>query len=214
MFGMLDYRAHKLFWLLYFPLRIAGKIALWAMIVVAILIVHSFSYSWPVKAVLGYVIFEAMGIGVTIIFAALSWLLSKSFFSLIDVVPTKGEDAEEARLVVTKGPLFWLSKKMSSNIDDWTDDDTDAFAKALNWRARLLFNERKKIQRRAEIFLRNFEETGIQPVDLPRNELKDLVGHLDGSKLARGFEIAIVNPNYFSGIVGLVVIVIAMAYLH
>jgi hypothetical protein len=56
MFGMLDYRAYKLAWLIWLPFRLILWIATWGSIVVAIMISASLHYSVLVRIVIAWVI--------------------------------------------------------------------------------------------------------------------------------------------------------------
>ena len=59
MFGMLDYRAHKLFWLLTLPIRWTGKLSSFVCIGIAILIAQNTSYSFWVKVIIAYASMES-----------------------------------------------------------------------------------------------------------------------------------------------------------
>ena len=67
MFGMLDYRAHKLIWLLRLPWRLVGRIAFLSIIVIAVLIAEWTEFSLLPKIVVGIVAFEAIGFVVFIL---------------------------------------------------------------------------------------------------------------------------------------------------
>jgi len=58
MFGMLDYRAYKLLWLICQPLRLVIWIAAWGSVVIAIMISASLHYSVLVRIVIAYAIWE------------------------------------------------------------------------------------------------------------------------------------------------------------
>ncbi|MGY4509321.1 hypothetical protein [Bradyrhizobium sp. USDA 3650] len=55
MFGMLDYRAHKLFRLLSFPLIVCGRLTFFVVVAIAIIVAQQTGYSLLVKIVLAYV---------------------------------------------------------------------------------------------------------------------------------------------------------------
>ena len=53
MFGMLDFRAHKLYWLLTFPFRLTNWVILFAAIV-GIIVARSTPYAWWAKIMIAY----------------------------------------------------------------------------------------------------------------------------------------------------------------
>jgi hypothetical protein len=137
MFGMLDYRAYKLFWLLTFPFRILRKALHFMLVGIAIWIgIWSEFQPLVLQMVIAYVAFEGMGIVLVILWTLLIILpVDKMFFWIVDVIPARGENIEEAKEIVRKGPAIWLTKKMTDHIDERTFEDTDAFVSLMNWRA-------------------------------------------------------------------------------
>ena len=101
MFGMLDYRAYKLLWLICMPLRWLIWVAAWASIVIAIMFSASLDYSVPVRIAIAYAIWEGSGIVLTIIRAILFWFIKKGFFWLVDVVPAKADSTGISQWCVT-----------------------------------------------------------------------------------------------------------------
>jgi hypothetical protein len=210
-FGMLDYRAHKLFWLLMLPFRLLAKLMFFVFIGLAIAIAEWTKFGVPIKMVVGYAAFEGMGIIFLPLWVGLVLLPIKTvFFWLIDVIPARGEDEEEAREVVENGRVFWLSKKLSNDIQNWTYKDTRDFVSAMNWRARLLFNAREQFDKRIAILQQVYEETGRQPGSFTQAEIKKMMGSLN----AGWFETAIVNQHFFNSIVGGSIIILAILYLN
>jgi len=209
MFGMLDYRAHKLLWLICLPLRLLFRLTFFANVLASVFIAQSTSYSLLVKCVIGYVAFEAIGLVLLVIGHLVYWIVRQMFFWFIDVIPSVGENAAEAREVVIRGKVIRLSKKLTAHIDDWTWDDTQEFVSVFNWRARLLFNLREKVEKRIAILKDYQEETGKQPQDLRGTELQKLVGHLDLS----GFERFISNQMFFNSLFGGCLIVAALVVM-
>src|SRR6266699_2092882 len=196
MFGMLDYRAYKLLWLICLPLRVLIWIAAWTSIVIAIMLSASLDYSVPVRIVIAYAIWEGLTIVLQIIRAILFWFIKKGFFWLVDVVPEKAESVAEAKEMVVGGPTTWLGKKFMTDIQNWTDDDTEQFASLMmNWRARFFFRSNERVRERISRFQELYETTGRQPGDLAEKEMQN--GDLDYS----WFEKAIINPILFDAIV-------------
>jgi len=62
MFEMLDYRAHKLYWLINLPFVIAAKIAFYVLILISILIAEQFSYGVFLKIGIAYVLLELLSL--------------------------------------------------------------------------------------------------------------------------------------------------------
>ena len=136
MFGMLDYRAHKLFSLLTFPFRLVTKGVYFILIAIAVWIGVWTGYQPLLQMIVAYVAFEGMGIVFSILWLVLiTWPVDKIFFWMVDVVPARGENTEEAKEIVRKGRYIWLQKKMSNHIDEWTFEDTSDFVSLMNWRA-------------------------------------------------------------------------------
>jgi hypothetical protein len=211
MFWMLDYRAYKLFWLLTLPLRLVSKAFYFIFIAIAVSIGIWTGYQPPiVQMIVAYAAFE----GMLLIFSML-WLfiitlpVDKIFFWLVDVIPARGEDIEEAKEIVRKGPAIWLTKKMTDHIDEWTFEDTNAFVSLMNWRARLFFNEREKFENRIAILQGVYDDTGKQPSELGENEVAKLLKPYKPS----WFQIAIVSPYFFNSIIGAIIIIAAIFYL-
>jgi hypothetical protein len=209
MFGMLDYRAYKMLWLICLPLRVLIWIASWTSIVIAITFSASLHYIVPVEIVIAYAVWEALAILVLIIQTILFWFIKKGFFWLVDVVPAKAESVAEAKEMVVGGPLTWLSKKFLTDIDNWTDDDTEQFASLMNWRARLFFGSTERIRERISRFQAFYETTGKQPNDLTEKERQKVVGDLEFSWLEK----AIIHPLSFGAMVRIVIITIAIISL-
>jgi hypothetical protein len=134
----------------------------------------------------------------------------KNIFWLIDVVPSRGEDTEEAKDIVRSGPIIWLSKKLMNDIGNWTYEDTEAFVKCLNWRARIFFGEGEKFHNRVQILKDVYYETEKQPSDLPKAELDKLMKPYQTG----WFGSLIVNPHGWSAILGLLIITAAILYLN
>jgi hypothetical protein len=209
MFGMLDYRAYKLLWLICMPLRWLIWIAAWASIVIAIMFSASLDYSVPVRIVIAYVIWEGMAIVLGIIRAILFWFIKKGFFWLVDVVPAKAESVAEAKEMAAGGPITWLSKKLVTNIQGWTEDDTEQLASLANWRARFFFGSTERLHETIRRYQGLYERTGRQPGDLSEKERRELLADLDVSWIAK----AIIHPLPFSIMLRVAIISVAIISL-
>ena len=209
MFGMLDYRAYKLLWLICFPLRVAVWIAAWASIVIAILISSSLSYGLMVRVVIAYAIWEGLAIVILILRSTIFWFIKKGFFWLVDVIPAKAENVAEAKEMIVGGPVTWLAKKFLTDIGNWDDEDTNQFASLMNWRARLFFSSNERVRERILRFQELYEMTGKQPDDLTEKERQKVTADLEYS----WFEKAIINPHVFGALLRLLIISIAIISL-
>src|SRR5262245_60402175 len=119
MFGMLDYRAHKLLRLICFPVNVVIWFSFLVVIpVVSVLIVEAkfSSNDVLVKIVIAYVIAELIALVVNVIIfnGLIRGFIQRAFFWVIDVVPAHGVDAEEARAIVLQGRAFELNKKLET----------------------------------------------------------------------------------------------------
>ena len=105
------------------------------------------------------------------------WLFSRTFFWIVDIVPSKGSDDEEARAVVLYGEHPLLLKKLDSKIEDWTEKDTEKLASYTLWRCRLFFRNNSKERFRARVrFLRQYyEETGARIGELAPSKRDELL---------------------------------------
>ena len=97
MFGMLDYRAYKLFRLIGLPLRIVGRLAFFVIIGIAIFFghrtgyhVYRTGYHVLVQMVIAYVAFEAISwVFVHLFNLLITMPIEKAFFWIIDVIPSR-----------------------------------------------------------------------------------------------------------------------------
>jgi hypothetical protein len=210
MFGMLDYRAYKLLWLLRLPWRIVDWIAFFAAVVIAVLIAEWTQYPLLLKIVVGFVAFEAVGFLLFIILRIIGWPFQRMFFWMIDVVPARGANAEEARNIALHGKIIWLDKKLASDIENWSPEDTAELVSLLSWRARLFFNARERVEDRIDILRGHLEGTGRQINDMRADEIKALVGHLDFN----WFETAIADRRFFYSIFAFVLVVGTLLYIN
>jgi hypothetical protein len=210
MFGMLDYRAYKLYWLIGLPLRIILFLSRYIIITVAIGIGYWTGFHPLFQIVVAYVAMEGISLIFSIVWMLLiMWPIQKVFFWLIDVVPSRGADMEEAHAIVEHGPIIWLSKKLMNDIENWTWDDTDQFVKCLNWRARLC-GERQNFPKRVQVLWQVHSDTDKQPAELPQAELNKLLKPYQ----LNWFQSVIVNPYGWNSILGFVIIVCAILYLN
>jgi hypothetical protein len=124
MFGMLDYRAHKLLWLLSLPLMLAGKIAFYLVVLLSSFLAELTSHIVLVKIIIACLAMEVICIVVfQIVFSLMLFVVKRFFFWLVDVIPSDGKDAEEAKQVVLLGKAFLLLKRFDTEIENFGPDD-------------------------------------------------------------------------------------------
>jgi hypothetical protein len=215
MFGMLDYRAHKLFRLLWLPFAIVAKASLFVVIALAIMIAQSTSYGTLVKIIIAYAAFEVMAtLNARVIWGLVSWAFRRTFFWLIDVVPAHGAKPEEAQAIAVGGRFIELGLKMEHDIADWTPEDTYEFVSLMNWRARLFFGGKIRIrtQRTIRELQRIYEQTGQQPKELGIDGIAKVRKQVPGGKIS-WIEYAIVSQHSVNSIVAIILMVLVIGYL-
>jgi hypothetical protein len=217
MFGMKDYRAAKLYWLLSRPLNWFWLVGFWALcfllpIILSAVIHQQFWLQITLQIVISYVVVELLSIP-----AILSGLaFDKLFYFLIDVEPSLGKDAAEAKTVLrVGGELFKLTQKFETRIEEWdfTDnfDDTDRYYKlAFNWRQKLFFPHTKERFRKTVRELQdNYRKTGAQPTT---EVVQELASRTDIKQSI--IEKVISTTTSWNSIVRLCIIVITTWYVH
>jgi hypothetical protein len=184
MFGMLDYRAHKLWKLLRLPFRMTLCVAIYAVLGVIVLFIHATHWPLLFQVVAAFLLAEVAWMVLRGIGFLLRVVLSQAFFYVIDVVPAHGSNAEEAQSIVLFGRLAELDIKMRTNIADWAWDDTDALVAQYNWLMRRWFG--KRIRRRTNQLvaaLKRMQETGQQASFSERKILQ--IAEQEGCKAPR-----------------------------
>jgi hypothetical protein len=208
MFGMKDYRAHKLRKVLMWPLRIFSLFLIWSLLAGSIIFTLSLKGNVVMSIIIAYAIFTVAGILLFLVLWPLGILLDKIFFFIIDVVPAHGANQEEAMGIVKLGRIYELDRKVATQIERWTRADTRELVSLHNWRARWFFPTAKRWERIiAE--LKVLQRTGQK---VPTNDVKEVIDdiikrlHLEPSWL----EQAIVGMWFYSIIyVGIIVWAIA-----
>jgi len=214
MFGMLDYRAHKLYWLLTMPFAVVAKLSFYAVVVASIVIAEQTSKSVGTKIVIAYAAMEAICILVFQVFWRLVFgALNKIFFFFVDVLPAHGTNAEDARGVALVGNLFLLNKKLENEIEHWTEEDTKSYMSlGANWRARTFFSARERFAHVVEELKRIHQETGQEPRDLGYGGVEKVRESLKGGHVTL-LETVIVRQHIFNSLVGLIIIILAVCYI-
>jgi hypothetical protein len=207
MFGMLDYRAYKLFWLVGLPLRLISRLCFFVIVAIAIMIGRWTEYVPLVQIIVAYAAMELIALIFALLWLALITLpVDKAFFWLIDVIPSRGEDVYEAKEIARKGPVIWLMKKLMNDVDNWTFEDTEAFVSIMNWRARLFFDERSRFLKRVKVLQEVHYDTGKEPSSLGEVEIRKLLKPYQ----MNWFQRVIANEQGFNSIVGALIIIVVI----
>jgi hypothetical protein len=93
MFGMLDYRAHKLFWLVCLPIRLCVRLCFFANVAISIFIANTTSYSVIIKVIIGYLLFELIGMVLLAFWTFISLLIQRIFFWIVDIIAVQPDRA-------------------------------------------------------------------------------------------------------------------------
>lgn len=172
---MLDYRAHKLYWLISLPVRVIFTIGAWTVLIFcSFYIAHDTSFIKPIK----FIIAPVAVIVITTPMLLLSKAIHYSFFWMIDVIPAHGTNVEEARSIVLHGRLFELSRKLETAIEAWKDEDTRELISLLSWRRRYLFKKTtsKRVTRSIQELKNIYVKTGKRiKVGFGSNEAYDIL---------------------------------------
>ncbi len=142
MFGMIDYRAHKLYWLLYRPIWAFSWIIMVVSVLAAYGIGNYFFHNFLAVFAIAMIASFLIEIPITVFMMALNWCFNAIFKFIIDVVPADGRTAEEAWQVTIGGDAVVLSLKFEKNILAFTEYDLDRFIKCLGFLPRVLFASR------------------------------------------------------------------------
>lgn len=189
MFGMLDYRAHKLYKVLVFPVMfVLGVFAAFGLPLIAYLIATKFSSERIIQLLLAAVILLLLGIPWMLIVKILLALPLAIFNFLIDPVPAEGRNKDEAQLVVQAGQKgIWLLK-LNKPASEWSDEGIDRIA-TINLTSKLFQTE---IRRRIYAIRNHY----IMHPELPQSEY-NTNKFLKEKKLSVGFiEAVITNPMW------------------
>ena len=124
MFGMLDYRAHKLFLILFgIPLIILNLISIFVLSFCAYLIGFNFAETWLIKIIFSIVSMIIIEILWTlVIFLIINKLVEFIFGLFVDVIPSEGRTKDEAMIVVFRGEKARNALKLKQHPKEWTDE--------------------------------------------------------------------------------------------
>lgn len=149
MFGMLDYRAHKLFLILFGIPNLILQVLIFILLPIASYHIGFNLLSGYISHFTGYLLqfISAVGIYFLIstilsffLFFVVTKLVNFLFGLFIDVIPHDGRNQEEAMLVVWRGEKGIAHIRMGVHPKEWNDDDPQKFAK-VDWVSRLFFSD-------------------------------------------------------------------------
>jgi hypothetical protein len=213
MFGMLDYRAHKLYWLLTRPFAVAAKVSFYGAVLGSILIAEQLAKSAALKIIVAFFAMEVIGGSVFLLWWLVLSAIKKLFFFFVDIVPAHGSTAEEAKLVASEGDLFLLTEKLANRVEDWTDEDTRRYVSLdANWRARMFFHARERFTHVVNELKRIHQETGKEPNGIEAREIETLRESAKGGHVTL-LEKIIVPQHHFNSLVGLIIIIFVVLYV-
>ena len=159
MFGMLDYRASKLYWLLFFiPLFVYYIINIIGVPIIVYLVCIHYIEDFILQLIAAIPILFVVEIILAIFSFIMQKIINVIFTTIIDVVPHDGRTKQEAQFVVYRGQKalnqLALDKK---NPREWTDEEIENFSK--NTFFTLFFQD--KVRDRCEL-LRDFYKENFQ----------------------------------------------------
>jgi len=174
----------------------------------AIIIAQSTSYGTLIQIFIANLVCEGILFILKIIISIIGKVLQRFFF-FVDVVPAHGANAEEAREIALTGRLFELTKKLENEIQNWTLDDTDEYARLMNWRVRLLGAFRRRLYKVVPELQRIYDESGKQPCELGMAGVDEVAAKL-GLKPS-WIERAINSPSSYNSLLAIAIISIVIA---
>lgn len=130
MFGMLDYRAHKLYALLFYPITYALRLfAIFVIPFITYVIGMQFGSIriWQVAVSIAAII--PIEIIWLIALKIISAIIEGVFNFLIDVVPTEGRNQEEAQAVVWGGKMAIYALEFNKPASEWSDEAIENISK-------------------------------------------------------------------------------------
>ena len=208
MFGMLDYRAHKLYRLIFLiPSLFLYFIGLVLVPAASLLVAVEYSsgaFTFLIYAIASLFLFEIilqiLGVHVIVRF------FNSIFYYLVDVVPTNERSKKEAEYIAKFGRFGELNLKFAEHPKTWLDDEIEEFGE-LDWVQRTFFNGKTKERMYAvrEYFSNNeVEFYGVSSVDR----------FLSGNGMAAGFwEKLFVNKIYRVIILRYLIVFVGIIYI-
>lgn len=191
MFGMLDYRAHKLYLIIF-------GLPMFALQLIAMFGLPLLSYSLGMKVAEDrfWQILSSVGIAIVVEFlwlivvvVVVSKLITFLFQLIVDIIPADGRNREEALQVVWHGDKAIVAQQFEKQPNTWSEDLPERFIN-LDWVARWFFRER--IEKRIEKIRDYYEEN---PGERPSGSKYDEVINATGNQM-RWDEKILTNPGW------------------
>lgn len=142
MFGMLDYRAHKLYIILFFiPNLVLALFAMFGLPLINYSIGLAFADERIYQILISLVaVFIVETIWLVIVFAIISKAFKFIFELFVDVIPHDGRTKEEAQMVVWNGDKAIRSLQISKHPTEWTQSLIYEIPKN-DWVANIFFRD-------------------------------------------------------------------------
>lgn len=191
MFGMLDYRAHKLYLMIFgipmFVLKLAAMFGL-PLLSYALGITVADDRFWQILSSIGIAIVVEV---IWLIFALIvvSKLINFLFQLIVDIIPADGRNREEALQVVWHGDKAIIAQQFDKQPNTWSEDLPERFIN-IDWVARWFFRER--IENRIEKIREYYEEN---PEEQPSRSRYDEIINETGNRM-RWDEKIFTNPGW------------------
>ena len=168
MFGMLDYRAHKLYILLFFvPNFILGLFAMFGLPLIHYSIGLALADERIFQILVSLMaVFIIESIWLLIVFGLISKIFQFIFELFVDVIPHDGRTKEEAQMVVWTGDKAIRSLQISKHPSEWTQSLIYEIPKN-DWVANLFFRD-DLIKR----FQTIYDEYLLMSPDTPYNDVE------------------------------------------
>lgn len=203
MFGMLDYRAARLYMLFSVPLSFIG---FWMVVLLAplfsIAILNFFTQNKMIFVISSIPMYIILSFLITLIFIFFRWVLRGIFYYVIDVIPTNERSSVEARFVAENGQFGISFLKLQKNPQTWHDEDIECVASFGT--GRLFKNTR--IER-----FKNIRQHWIENnLDYIPTELIQIEFLKKNGSSPPIFELIITNHLYLNYLFGTVVLAIAL----
>jgi len=129
MFGMLDYRAHKLYALFSVPMWLVAWItSVIVMPIVAYSVGRSLGGSLLTQTLLSIGAMFGLEVLLTLIVKLVWTIFEAIFFFIIDVVPVNGRSKSDALAVVRRGDVAVHLWTMAKGVEHWTDELVEELA--------------------------------------------------------------------------------------
>lgn len=207
---MLDYRAHKLYWLLSRPILLLMYFLVLATIIGACFVGFHFSSLTLVQLAIGFLALQIISVFLALIGLAIDWIFNRLFFFLIDLVPADGRSLEQAKLVLKGGTYAVVLLKPLST---WDDTDVAAVVRSSGIFGRVFFADRirnriRYLMQRNQEWLENPDGNGR---DLTEYDAKRLLS--EAGMNPRWYELALAKGYWRTALLNQILFLITFVAL-